>query len=64
VKGESSGHYQPDQAAAIKLAIAGKQSGTLLRRETDFVTHDDGPIDVSLKRRTQVVSDWARKRKE
>lgn len=64
----SSGHYQPDEEAAVKLAIHGKQTGTLLRRETDF--HDlDGQgrvdnqrMDLSMKRRMQVVSNWAQRR--
>lgn len=56
----SSGHYQPDDAAAVKLAIHGKQSGTLMRRETDFVDQHDQPVDLSMKRRMQMVSAWAK----
>lgn len=64
----SSGHYRPDEAAAVKLAIHGKQTGTLLRRETDVVYpgvhHGDAPqdADLTMKRRMQVVSEWARTR--
>lgn len=58
----SSGHYQPEEQAAVKLAIHGKQSGTLLRRETDIVDEEGQRMDMTMKRRMQVVSDWARNR--
>jgi hypothetical protein len=64
----SSGHYQPDEHAAVKLAIQGKRTGTVLRRETDFrmpgEQHNDPDqlMDLSLKRRMKVVSDWAKNR--
>ncbi len=65
----TSGHHRPDEAAAVKLAIHGKQTDTFLRRETDVVypgPHHAAPVpaDLSLKRRMQVVSDWARRQNE
>lgn len=56
----NSGHYQPDGDAAVKLAIHGKQTGTLDRRVTDVFDHNNQQEDLSLKRRMQTVSNWAR----
>lgn len=59
----SSGHYQPDHLAAVKLAIAGKVAGSLNRRVTEFKAPGHGapavPINLTMKARMQVVSHWA-----
>jgi hypothetical protein len=56
----ASGHYGPGRQAATKLAIYGKQSGTIDRRATDFQDHNRGAVNVTLKQRMRIVSDWAR----
>jgi hypothetical protein len=53
----SSGHYHPDDMAAVKLAIAGKEMGSLDRRKTQFVKKGQN-IDLSLKKRIATVSKW------
>jgi hypothetical protein len=59
----ASGHYQPGDNAAVKLAIAGKQTHTISRRAMDFVDPfaHGGPqvMNMTMKRRMEVVSAWA-----
>ncbi len=61
----SSGHYRPDHLAAVKLAIAGKMSGSLDRRQTGFTARPApgaayAPVNLTLKERMRAVSNWAR----
>lgn len=66
----SSGHYQPDETAAVKLAIAGKSQGVFNRRNNDILENTAAagaapnwqPMNLTMKRRMQVVSNWARNR--
>lgn len=58
----SSGHYKPKVSAAVKLAIHGKTSGTIDRRTVEFQDSKGNPLDMSLKQRMKIVSNWAKNR--
>lgn len=59
----SSGHYQPGADAAVKMAIGGKTTGTVLRRETTFQNPAGQNINdqLTLKNRMATVAAWARR---
>lgn len=61
----SSGHYQPDDAAAAKLAIYGKLTGTVNRRALDFYNHDEtSQVPMTMKRRMQIVWAWSEEKRD
>jgi hypothetical protein len=57
----SSGHYAPDEASGVKLAVWAEVHGAFNPDQVPIEDHSGKRIDVSTAARINAVSDWAKR---